>query len=408
MAPSKGNRSTAIVGVGQSRILRSDDVPLGILAVEAAREAIADAGLTPNDIDGVAAVPDQPYKVPYEASESDAPSVEGINLMSVPFMLRSLGLKSVRWGVNVDVMFLNSVVEAVKAVEAGACNYALVYRALHNPGGVYGQLNKIDAAGPAQFRAPYGLYPPGRCGWMWHAYQDRYGTGSREEMAPFVVRSREMGIKSGEGYWFLRPDKPMLSIDDYMNARMVSTPLCLYDCDIPIQACGAFVITTAERARDLPNSPAYVIDAIAPAFPSQNNIIHSGHSFEWEMQCGREIAHYLWDKLGLKAADIDTANLYDGFSFLTVLWLELLGFCAEGEGFSLLKDGKLGKSAVALNTSGGSLGQGRLHGVSQLKESVLQVMGRAGDRQVPDVDLALATSGFPVRAAVLLLAKSPN
>jgi acetyl-CoA acetyltransferase len=241
---------------------------------------------------------------------------------------------------------------------------------------------------------------------MWHAYQDKYASGSREQMAPFVIQSRKNAILSGEGYWFQSHKGEELTKDEYLGARMISTPLCLYDCDIPVQACGAFVLATAERARDLRNPPAYVAGAIAPYFPSQNNVIHSGHTLEWEMACGRQIGLYLTE-MGFRASDVQTANLYDGFSFLFVVWLESLGFCPEGEGFSFIESGGMMSDGVpVMNTNGGNLGQGRLHGVSQVREAVLQVMRRAGTRQLANAELAVATCGFPARGSVLLFAQS--
>jgi acetyl-CoA acetyltransferase len=401
-------RRAAIVGVGKSRIMRKDDVPLGVLAIESARKAISDARLRVDDIEGVAGVPNQPYEVPYQGHESARPAVDGINHLSAPYLIKGLGLESVKWGANVDIMLGNSLVEAINAVEAGACTHALVYRALHNPGGTYGQTSLDSATGPAQFRTPYGIYPPGRCGWMWHAYQDTYKAGWREQMAPFVVQSRANALASHEGYWYQQSEVATLSVDDYMAARMISSPLCLLDCDIPVQASGAFVITTAERARDLKEQPAYILGAVAPYFPAANSVIHSGHTLEWEMACGRQIRSYLRET-GFDARDVDVAQLYDGFSFLFVMWLEALGFVPEGEGFSFIEEGGMAPgSRPALNTNGGNLGQGRLHGVSQFGEAVLQIMGSAGARQASDAQVAVATCGFPSRGTAIVLGRDAN
>src|SRR5688572_4382276 len=135
----------AFVGVGLSELSRYDDQPLGLLAAEASTQAIQDAGLTVGDIDGIACIPRQPFDV-------EGAVIDGLDFVSSTAMLRYLGIESVRWGSNVDIMLGHSLTEAINAVEAGATHYALVFRALRSSRGGYGHTSGMRADGEQQYR----------------------------------------------------------------------------------------------------------------------------------------------------------------------------------------------------------------------------------------------------------------
>jgi acetyl-CoA acetyltransferase len=374
--------------------MRHDDVPLGVLAAEACRAAIADAGLDTSQIDGVACVPDQPFAV-------DGPTYDGADFVTCQSVIRTLKL-DVRWGENFGGMVGRSVAAALSAVESGVCKYALVFRAMHSPSGSYGHTSTAAAAGPAQFELPYGVFYPSVFAQLWHRYRDKYRVGSREQMAALVIQERSNGLLWEHSYWS-QCHAQEITIADYLDARQVSTPLSILDCDIPIQACGAFVITSAERAAHLRHRPAYVRGISAATFGRPDDVV--SFTLEHEMACGQKIAADLWCHSGVRPADVSVANLYDGFSILAILWLEALGFCEAGEAFDFIQDGRIAPDgALPLNTAGGSLGAGRTHGVAHLMDSVLQVMGRSGPRQVRHVELALATIGPLSRSTAILLA----
>lgn len=368
-------------------------MPLGVLAAEACRAAIADAGLDVSQIDGVACVPEQHLIV-------DRPTYDGTDFVTCQSVIRSLGINA-RWGENVNGMVGRSLVAALAAVQAGLCNYAVVFRAMHNPSGPYGLTSIQSAHGPLQFEMPYGVYPPNIFAQLWHRYQHIYSSGSREQMATFAIQMRQNGLLWEHSYWAQYNPKP-LTVDEYLTARMVSTPLSIFDCDIPVQGCGAFVVTTADRAADLPHNPAYVRGIAASTFSRPDGIL--SFTLEHEMACGSRLAADLWRDSHLRAQDVSLANLYDGFSIIALLWLEAMSLCGKGESFEFIQDGRIGlDGALPLNPSGGNLGVGRLHGVTHMLDSVLQVMGRAGPRQVPNVDLALTTIGPLSRATAILL-----
>jgi acetyl-CoA acetyltransferase len=363
--------------------------------VEACRAAIADAGLKDADIDGVACAPMQPFG-------SDGSSYEGRNLVATGFMIRALGLDP-RWAVDVRGLVGQSFIEAVRAVEAGACDYALVFRALHSPKGSYGFTRQAGARGRAQFSAPYGVYAPSMFAPWWHEYRDRYGTGSREQMATFVVQERKNGLLYEHGYWRQRGASE-LTVQEYLSSPIVSTPMCMLDCDIPVQGCAAFVITTVDRAAGLPGPPAYVIGVSSPPLAASGRVVEL--TYEREREGGARIARELWRDSGLGYSDVSVANLYDGFSIITMFWLEALGFCQPGEAFDYIQDGRIALDGqLPLNPSGGSLGAGRMHGAAHLVDSIQQVQGRAGARQVAGAQVALASVGPASVGACVLFAR---
>lgn len=387
---------TAIVGVGHSRVYRRDDVALGRLTIEACRAAIADAGLSPSDIDGVVIDPVQPF--------DGAGLVDGINLVSPQYVIAALGL-DVTWHAAPEwASTLGAVIEGSNAVASGNCRAVLAIRSLHSPGGRYGQAAPESAQQGFQYTLPYGVDAPGRFAQLWTRYMYEYGT-TREQMAPYIVQARQNGLLWEHGYWTQHKPVP-LTEQDYLSDRMISDPIGVLDCDIPVQASGAFVLTGADRAADCPHRPAYVGGwavprraAGAPHIMTLDEVRESAAIF----------ASHLYRNAGLGPQDVDVANLYDGFSIFVPLWLEALGFCEEGEGFDFMTPDRIGlQGTLPVNTSGGNLGAGRMHGVAQVMDGVLQVMGRSGPRQVDGAEVVLATAGgFPGSGRGIILTAAP-
>jgi len=404
------NRHTAaFVGFGQSRIFRGPDVPLGQLTVEASRAAVEETGLDIGEIDGVVCTPDPPFAM--------SASADGTEYVTTEFLSTALGLEP-RWRADVPGTIGNSAKAAIEAVEAGRCQYALLFRALHNPGsGVYGhtdetEAGKIETPGLdsvqylEQFRAPYGLYPPADAGALpWSRYQAKYRRGTREQMATLVVQSRENGLLYPGSYWAQYKPVP-LSVEEYLGARMVSRPVSIFDCDLPVQGAAAFVITTAERAQALAQPPAYVLGVAGGTKP--RGTVTVDESWDELLADDREIGRRLWADSGHRPDDVDLANLYDGFSMMTIAWLEGLGLCGEGEAFDFIQDGRIARTgALPVNPSGGNLGGGRLHGVNHLMDGMLQVTGRGEARQVADARLAVVAVGMGWTGAAFLFGGDP-
>ena len=156
---------------------------------------------------------------------------------------------------------------------------------------------------------------------------------------------------------------------------MVAYPFCLYDCDIPVQGAVAIVLTTAERARDLKPRPAYLA-GYGQRLPSRwPGRIGSLRNY---MEGGRSSSRLTWERSGFGPKDVDVAQIYDGFSASVIYGLESYGFCKEGEALDFIQDGRMELDGeLPLNTFGGSLGTGRIHGLWHIIEGALQASGRA-------------------------------
>ncbi|HXA28436.1 MAG TPA: hypothetical protein VN193_06780 [Candidatus Angelobacter sp.] len=410
-----GKPKVAVLGIGYSRISR-DPLPEGRIVgdecIEACRTAIADAGLTPQDVDGITSF-----------VEDSSPAVDGVTGVTPQYVWRRLGL-DITWGEVNNKFVGGSLIEAHNAIAGGACRFALVWRAVDDPrlparraalNGAAAQRPKVS--GDMAFSAPYGPvggFIQGGHSQTAQRYYHRYGA-TREHMANHVVRNRSNALKNEKSYWAI--NKPeTLSVDDYMAARMIADPLCLYDCDIPVRGCIAYVLGPAEAAQDLDHGAAYV-KAFAKAWIGPRGpqaFYHGGGrllkpALEDNNDLPPLFQRHLWEPAGLQPSDMSTASVYDGFSILTWLWLEALGFCGEGEAFEYVQGGhnEIGGS-LPLNTSGGHLAEGALAGAPHYAEAALQCMGRAGVRQVQDCRYALAATDRPTRAQVIIFSSEAN
>jgi acetyl-CoA acetyltransferase len=192
---------------------------------------------------------------------------------------------------------------------------------------------------------------------------------------------------------------------------MISSPLCLFDCDVPCDGATAVIVSAAEAGPDLRRPPVEVL-SVGTALHGRN----SWDQFEdlTTMAC-RDAAAMMWDRTDLAPSDVDVAEMYDGFSFITLAWIEALGFCGKGEAGPFIEGG--GRIALdgslPINTNGGQLSAGRLHGYALLHEACCQLWGEAGRRQVGDgpggagrrPEVAVAAAGGGTLAGCLLLGR---
>jgi acetyl-CoA acetyltransferase len=382
----------AIAGVAFSQVGRRLPQTLGNLAVSACKRAIEDAGLRIEDIDGVAT-----YSQPSKPMTGTA--VDGVDLVDTSYLPQALGLQELSWSCTVDRGTVTAaVIEAANALAAGNCKYALVWRAMHNPPGRYGTVLGDTAGGEAQFTYPWGLgHPVALHSMPYSRYMAKYGA-TREHMATYIVRNRANAQDTAETVF---PGQ-LLSREDYLSARMIADPLSILDCDMPVDGCGALVLTTPERARDLRHPPAYVTGGASAGLPPNRTVVPTLESM---MEAAKRLARALWRDSGLSAKDIRQAQLYDGYSWFIYAYLEAFGIFPEGEAFAALQDETTARSGrLPLNTNGGALGMGRLHGTPQLIEAVLQIQRRCGARQIADPSVALVCTGAPWRgfAAITL------
>lgn len=392
-----GERKAVISGVGQSQIgRRIYRDPLG-LTLDACLAAIEDAGLTRDDIDGLAT---------YPGNMATPPGFSGGGITEVHDALR-LKLDWFSGGLELPGQ-LGSVANAIAAVATGLCNHCLCFRTVWEASaqGDQNRASVTTGGGGGNFRAtgfmqwtlPFGA--PSAAIWigmMANRHFELYGT-TREQLGQIPLTARANATLNPNAIY-----REPMSMEDYLGVRMISTPLCLYDCDVPADGSTAIIVSRADRSADLRKAPIRV-EAVGTALRGRP----SWDQFDdLTTMALRDASAMMWERTDLTPADVQIAELYDGFSFITLCWLEALGFCAHGEGGPFVEGGhNIAREGgvVALNTHGGQLSAGRLHGYGFLHEACTQLWGEAGDRQVsgsPEVAIA-AAGGGPLAASLLL------
>jgi len=347
------------------------------------KAAVEDSGLKMSDIDGLATYPELPATGHTE--------VDGISIVSVNCMMAMLKLPNLTWHIQTGSVNIGGAVQqAVNALLAGVCKYAVVWRAMHNPKGTYQNLPGAHAAGPLQFTGPYGFGGPGQAMAVAYTRWLEKNNQNREKMATLAVTQRRHTQNNPHAYFYGTP----LSREDYLNSRMVAHPFCLYDCDIPVQGACAIVLTRADLARYLKPQPAYLAGYGQRLHFEVAGRIGSLSSY---MEGGSSSAKLTWERSGFSPKDVDVAQIYDGFSASVIYGLESYGFCKEGEALDFIQDGRIELDGeLPLNTFGGSLGTGRIHGLWHIIEGVLQASGRAGIRQVKDANVCFVGASAPI------------
>jgi acetyl-CoA acetyltransferase len=382
-------------GIGQSAIgrrLGRDELDL---TVEAALAAIADAGLTVDDIDGLAAYPGGSMGAPGGFAGPGTPTVQDALRLSL------------NWhsGGGEGPAQVQAVINAVLAVSAGLARHVLVYRTVtestaQGAGGRRGiGLGGDGIGGALQWSIPFRAYSAAN--WL-AVYAQRhfheFGT-TREQMAQIAINARRNA--GGNPLAIFREP---LTMDDYLSARTITTPFCLYDCDIPVDGSTAVIVSAVEHAPDV-DHPVARVEAVGTALRGRPS---------WDQwhdlttMPAFDAADHLWSRTDLRPTDVDVAELYDGFSWLAMCWLEALGFCGHGESGPFIEGGEriAREGEIPLNTNGGQLSGGRLHGYGFIHEAVLQLRGEGGDRQVPgNPEVAVVSNGGGPLAGCILLTK---
>jgi len=394
-------RRAIISGIGQSAIGRRLGRTDLDLTIEAALVAIADAGLTRDDIDGLSTYPGMGAGTP------------GFAGPSTPEVQDAMGL-SLNWhdGGGEGPGQMRAVIAASLAVAAGLARHVLVYRTVtegsaqgtggrQGIGGSGGGGGIPRMGGFLQWSLPYGAVSAAN--WIAMVGQRR--------MHEFGLTSEQLGqiAVNGRRNAALNPNAVYtdpLSLEDYLASRVISSPLHLFDCDAPCDGATAVIVSTRDVADDL-DHPAVGINAVGTALRGRP----SWDQFDdMTTMAARDAAASMWERTDLTPADVDTAQLYDGFSVLAIVWLEALGFCGRGESGPFIEGGgAIARDGVLpLNTAGGQLSGGRLHGFGLIHEACVQLRGEGGARQVvrphgrsPEV-AAVANGGGPIAGAMLL------
>jgi acetyl-CoA acetyltransferase len=368
------------------------------LTLDACVEAIEDAGLTTADIDGISTYPG-PMDTP--------PGFSGAGAVDVFDALR-LNLNWWNGGLEQPSQ-LGAVVNACLAVSAGLATHVLCFRTVYEgsaqgtggrqavmPG--WGSRAPFRASGFMEWTLPFAA--PSAAVWiamMAQRHFHEYGT-TREQLGQIAINARKNAALNPKAIY-----RDPMTLDDYLNVRMSRRRCASTTATCPV---------TADRGdrvarRHLPDlrKPAIQVEAVGTA-------LHGRPSWDQfddlTTMAVRDAGAQLWSRTDLKPTDVQLAEMYDGFSFITMCWLEAMGFCGKGEsgpfvegGGNIARDGLL-----PLNTNGGQLSSGRLHGFGFIHEAVTQLWGEAGDRQVPgDPEVGVACAGGGPMAGALLLTR---
>ncbi len=359
------------------------------LTIEASLRAIADAGLTVSDIDGISTYP------------AMAGSFGGATGAELHEALRF----SLNWrdgGAETSGQ-LGAVHKAVLAVAAGLARHVLCFRTVIEGSG--GALRPGGGSGGGslpsafQYLIPYGASSASNwiaCYAQRHMHE--YGT-TREQLGAIAINARTNAARNPKAIY----TEPM-TMDDYLNVRLVSEPFGLYDCDVPCDGSTVVIVSHRDYAPDTPHG-AIGINAVGTALRGRPSWDQFDDLTTMAM---RDSAASMWERTDLGPSDVDTAQLYDGFTWLTLAWIEALGFCEKGDGGPFVEGGTriAPDGELPLNTWGGQLSGGRLHGFGFLHEGVLQLRGQAGDRQIAgDPEVAAVAAGGGPESGCLLLTK---
>jgi len=381
----------AIVGVGESDIGKVPNMTGLGLNAQAAKRALDDAGLKVSDIDGVLTA--YSFTEPY--------------FMLGSVLCEYLGLKP-RYNASVVVGGGSPAVmlkHATEAILAGSADTILVCAGENRATGQSrdSAVSALLAVGHPYFEQPYGGSIPGFYAMIAQRHMHVYGT-TREHLAHIAVNTRRHALLHPNAHM-----KTPITLQDVLSAKPIADPLGMLDCCLISDAGGAFIVTSAERAKDLKSKPAYLLG------------IGEHHTHE-HIMCAPSLTEFgakesgkrAYEMAGVKPSDIDVAQLYDCFSIVPLIELEELGFCEPGEGGAFFADGRASIGGkLPINTHGGMLSHahaGAAGGLFGIVEGVRQLRGGLGPRQVEGAELALVHNegGILSSHCTLILGNQPN
>lgn len=387
-------KDVAITGIGQSEIGRPSNKSAMRLTLDACLEAIADAGLQRSDIDGVACWPG-------DNNNGDPFSPVG------PSALKSaLGL-NVNWfgGGYEGPGPLTGVINGAMAIAAGLCKHVLVFRTIteasarmtnKQAGALTNKTQGRDSSYAWQWFTPFNVQS-GINLMALYAQRHFHEYGTRpEQLAQIALTCRQNATRNPKALY-----RTPMSMDDYMASRMISSPLRMFDCDVHCDGSTAIVLSRRDIAQDLPNKPIRI-----EAMGSALNQPWSWDQISLTKMAAFDVGQMMWARTDYTPQDVGSAQLYDGFSILTMIWLEALGLCPTGESGAFVEGGSriALDGSLPLNTNGGQLSGGRTHGLGYVHEACLQLWGRAEGRQTREHSVStVAAGGGPLGGSLLLV-----
>ncbi|HSV80230.1 MAG TPA: lipid-transfer protein [Ramlibacter sp.] len=382
----------AIAGIGSTEFSRNSGRSPLTLASEAALAALADAGLSVADVDGIVRC--------------------DVDTVTTNALAGALGVKQLNYWADTGpggVAPCMMIGLAVGAVLSGQAKTVVAFRSLNGRSGMRlgsgGQRMRAARMGGNgsydEFYIPYGLLAAGQVfAMMAQRHMIEYGT-TAEQLGAVALTCREHANQTPHAQMHDRP----LTMGQYLGSRMISSPLRLNDYCLESDGACAVIVTSAPRARDC-RKPAVLIRAVAGGAPpdprpgmmfpvlTRDDITDIG---------GRAAAESLWRRAGVGPADIDVAHVYDCFTISVILQLEAFGFCQRGEGGPFAASGAIGRhGSLPINTAGGHMSEGYVHGMNHIVEAVRQLRGEAA-MQIPGAELSLVTGGpLPLGSSIVL------
>ncbi|MCR8695053.1 lipid-transfer protein [Rhodococcus pyridinivorans] len=383
--------AAAIVGIGATDFSKDSGRSELRLAAEAVRAALDDAGLTPADVDGLVS-----FTMDTNTEVAVARSV------GIP---RLKFFSCIHYGGGAACA---TVQQAAMAVATGVADVVVAYRAFNERSGArYGQVNtalaaQVNSSGTDNaFSYPHGLSTPASFVAMVAQRYMHVSGATSADFGAVAVADRAHAATNPKAFFHGKP----ITLEDHQNSRWIAEPLHLLDCCQESDGGVAIVVTSAERAKDLKQTPAVIAAAAQGSGPDQyimTSYYRDGLTGLPEMGI---VGDQLWEQAGIGPQDIATAVLYDHFTPYVLMQLEELGFCGRGEAKDFVADGIQVGGRLPINTHGGQLGEAYIHGMNGIAEGVRQIRGTAVN-QVDDVDHVLVTAGTGVPTSGLVLSRS--
>jgi acetyl-CoA acetyltransferase len=387
LSTEKFEDKVALTGIGMSPIGRRQMVAPLSLTVQACEAAIADAGLSYADIDGLSTYP-------------GGGNLGGFGEGGVTALEAALGIRPTWHNGGIETFGPGgSVIAAMLAVSAGLARHVLCFRTLWEA--TFNELMKQGKIIPSGGRTTSWQWPFGATSaahtLALNAQRHFHRYGTTKETLGWIALNQRANAELNPTAVYRSP----MTMDDYLNARPITTPFGLFDCDVPCDGAIAVIVSAVDAARDLAKPPV-LVEAVGTQIIERIDWDQS--TLTHEPQVLGQSAH-LWTRTSLRPSDVDVAELYDGFTMNCLSWIEALGFCGIGEAREFLDGGKsiARDGQIPLNTHGGQLSHGRTHGMGLLHEAVSQLRGEAGERQVADARVGVVSSGGLTPSGVILL-----
>ena len=391
MSADHAEKLVCISGAAQSEVGRPSKRTAMQLTLDACHAAVAQAGLTMDEIEGIGT---------YPGKFTEGGGIGPVGTTEAAF---ALGIKPYYVISSGDGhSHMGPIFAAIMAIANGLARHVLIFRTVAQATArlasrqstlLSGGSSRVD--GNNAWSVPFGAVSPvNTFGLFAQAYFGKYG-GTSEQLGWVAVNGRRRAMQNTNAIY----RKP-LTLDDYLASRVISSPLRLYDCDSHIDGATAIVLSHKDTAKDLKSKPLH-IESIGMSLGGLGAGVFEGDFTGWAAD---RVGEVLWSRTDLKPADMDCAQIYDGFSIHTLLWLESLGLVGKGEAARFVEGGTRIDldGELPLNTGGGQLSAGRFHGYGHIHEACVQLWGQGGERQVKSARTAVVACGGYGFGAMLL------